>query len=47
VWCSLPAGTEAKGFCFNPDREIGVSEDGTLGAPVALQASGWSGVAFF
>ncbi|MFF7436911.1 hypothetical protein [Streptomyces sp. NPDC008122] len=43
---SLPAGTEAKGFCFNPEREIGVSENGCDSQWVPVEADGTATATF-
>ncbi|WP_369144240.1 hypothetical protein [Streptomyces sp. R44] len=43
---SLPPGTEAKGFCFNPEREIGVSENGCDSQWVPVEADGTATATF-
>ncbi|MEU4274115.1 hypothetical protein AB0F57_04100 [Streptomyces tanashiensis] len=43
---SLPAETEAKGFCFNPEWEIGVSEDGCDSQWVPVEADGTATATF-
>ncbi|MFF8377176.1 hypothetical protein ACF07V_13705 [Streptomyces sp. NPDC015661] len=43
---TLPAGTEATGFCFNPEREIGVSESGCDSQWVPVGADGTATATF-